>query len=96
MTIIAMNRWKVLDEEVAKDFQRDWERLTGEMLASCGAISNTLHCSDNGDFVAIAVWPSREAWEKLSNWATHPLREKYRTYHTEGPELLTPIAEVRR
>ena len=88
-----MYRWRIPPKE-REDFPNDWKDLT-RLAKGYGALSVTLYCSENGDFVAMATWPSTEKWrlwkEELKD---HPARQKYRDYRVSGPELLMPVVTI--
>lgn len=84
-------RWNIPREE-QENFRKDWTELTKVAKSDYGAINVVLYRSENGDFVALANWPSIEHWEIWKETlASHPMRVKYRDYRIAGPELLFPI-----
>ncbi len=55
-------RWRVkVDMEPA--FIRAWHNRTEKIYAMRGSYGSRLHREPDGTFCAIALWPSREAWE---------------------------------
>ena len=59
---VAIYRWRV---HPGKDdqFRNAWRRLTQSIYALRGSHGSRLHRDESGAYVAIALWPSREAWE---------------------------------
>ncbi len=92
--ITFMYRWKIPDEE-REQFVTDWTELTKIAKSTFGAQQVNLYKTITGDFVAIATWPSEEAWQMWKKQlADHPLRTRYRQYRFSGPELLHHIVTV--
>jgi hypothetical protein len=60
-------RWRVKPEMDA-EFRRCWHVRTEKILAVRGSSGSRLHREPDGTYCAIALWPSREAWD-----ATEPL-----------------------
>jgi heme-degrading monooxygenase HmoA len=60
---VALYRWRVRPER-EPDFRRAWRRLTEVIRARCGSGGSALFREPDGTFVALARWPSREAWER--------------------------------
>jgi quinol monooxygenase YgiN len=58
-------RWRVAAGK-EQQFQRAWESLTRELLASAGSLGSRLHRTSDRVWVAYAQWPSREAWERAA------------------------------
>jgi hypothetical protein len=56
-------RWQV-DEKHEAEFQRRWHEITDEIVERHGGGGSRLHRADNGDWVAYARWPSKEARDK--------------------------------
>jgi heme-degrading monooxygenase HmoA len=55
-------RW-TLKPGTEERFREAWRTLTEAIRARSGTSGSRLHRTDDGDFVAYAVWPSRELWE---------------------------------
>jgi len=89
--VIYQYRWKIPPGE-QENFRRDWAELTAAARAQYGATDVGLYVSQTGEYVAIAKWPSSDAWNKwVKGLANHPMREKYRQWRVAGPELLSPL-----
>lgn len=59
----AIYRWRVAPEN-EDDFRRRWHDITVDIMARHGGGGSRLHRAENGDFVAYARWPSKEARDK--------------------------------
>ncbi len=55
-------RWKVKSER-EQDFLRTWHVRTIKIQAVRGSYGSRLHREGDGTYCAIALWPSKEAWE---------------------------------
>jgi len=55
-------RWRVKPEFEA-DFLGAWHRRTEKILAVRGSCGSRLHTEADGTYCAIALWPSKAAWE---------------------------------
>ncbi|HAC58334.1 antibiotic biosynthesis monooxygenase [Parvibaculum sp.] len=70
----AIYRWKVApgDEEY---FARRWHEITQDIMRDHGGGGSRLHRAENGDFVAYARWPSRQARDKaFADYSKDPNR----------------------
>ncbi len=70
----AIYRWKVApgDEEY---FARRWHEITQDIMRDHGGGGSRLHRAENGDFVAYARWPSKEARDKaFADYSKDPNR----------------------
>ncbi len=56
-----MYTWTIVPE-LEDDFVRAWSVAT-MAYRTIGALGSRLHRSDEGEFVAYAEWPSRDAWQ---------------------------------
>ena len=54
-------RWK-LKPGTEETFRDAWKAMTETIKAKYGTGGSRLHRTDDGDFVAYAVWPHREHW----------------------------------
>ncbi len=59
----AIYRWRVTPEN-EDDFRRRWHDITVDIMRDHGGGGSRLHRTENGDFVAYARWPSRQARDK--------------------------------
>jgi len=59
---VAIYRWRIAPEK-EQQFREAWRAMTEGIHAHRGSHGSRLHRDANGCFVAIALWPSREAWE---------------------------------
>ena len=50
--------------ELESEFLRLWHIRTRRISECCGSYGSRLHKDAEGRYVAIALWPSREAWER--------------------------------
>jgi heme-degrading monooxygenase HmoA len=55
-------RWR-LKPGTDETFCAAWRTMTEAIRASHGSNGSRLHRTDDGEYVAYAVWPSREAWQ---------------------------------
>ena len=55
-------RWRVRPD-MDEQFRRAWFNRTQEIFAARGSYGSALHREDDGTYCAIALWPSREAWQ---------------------------------
>jgi len=62
VTFTVIYRWRVRPGLEA-DFRRAWHRRTEKIHAVRGSHGSRLHVESDGTYCAIALWPSREAWE---------------------------------
>jgi heme-degrading monooxygenase HmoA len=58
----VLYRWR-LKPGTEQKFRKDWKTMTDAIKAQHGTGGSRLHRSDNGEFWAYAVWPSRQQWE---------------------------------
>lgn len=58
-------RWR-LRRGMEQQFQEAWATVTETFMAERRALGSRLHRDDDGDWVAYAQWPSRQAWEVSS------------------------------
>ncbi|MCX5746793.1 MAG: antibiotic biosynthesis monooxygenase [Proteobacteria bacterium] len=58
----VMYRWQLAPGSEAR-FADAWRVMTEAIRQRNGTQGSRLHRADDGDFVAYAAWPSREAWE---------------------------------
>tara|TARA_R110000824_G_scaffold118960_11_gene271816 strand:+ start:26099 stop:26425 length:327 start_codon:yes stop_codon:yes gene_type:complete len=56
-------RWRVETRHEA-EFQRRWHEITEDIVAHHGGGGSRLHRAENGDWIAYARWPSKEARDK--------------------------------
>jgi len=57
-------RWRVKPEMDA-EFHRVWHVRTEKIRAAGVSYGSRLHREQDGTYCAIALWPSREAWEVM-------------------------------
>jgi len=57
----VLYRWK-LKPGTEPQFREAWKAATGTIRARYKTGGSRLHRNDDGELVAYAVWPSREAW----------------------------------
>jgi quinol monooxygenase YgiN len=55
-------RWR-LRPGTEDAFRAAWRAMTAAIRARHGTSGSRLHRTDDGELVAYAVWPSRQAWE---------------------------------
>ena len=55
-------RWRV-KPETESDFLRTWHVRTEKIRVARGSYGSRLHREPDGTYCAIALWPSRGAWE---------------------------------
>jgi quinol monooxygenase YgiN len=53
-------RWRV-EPKHETEFQRRWHEITEEIVTHHGGGGSRLHRAENGDWVAYARWPSKDA-----------------------------------
>jgi len=58
----VLYRWK-LKPGTEEAFREAWKAMTERITVQRGTGGSRLHRTDDGDFAAYAVWPSRERWE---------------------------------
>jgi heme-degrading monooxygenase HmoA len=59
---VVQYRWRLLpDREDA--FRAAWRAMTLAIRARDGTSGSRVHRTDDGELIAYAVWPSRQAWE---------------------------------
>lgn len=91
---LVIYRWRIVAGRDAQ-FRVAWRRLTDDIFAVRGSYGSRLAQTDDGSYVGIAAWPSREAWA-----ATDPplpneeqmmasLRESIAS--SEPPETMTSL-----
>lgn len=61
--VAAIYRWRVEAQHEA-EFQRRWHEITKEIVEHHGGGGSRLHRAENGDWIAYARWPSKEARDK--------------------------------
>lgn len=59
---VAIYRWRVHERRDAQ-FRQAWPQLTENIHTLRGSRGSRLHRDENGIYVAIALWPSRDLWE---------------------------------
>lgn len=59
---VAQYRWR-LHPGSEDAFRTAWRAMTAAIRARHGTSGSRLHRTDDGELVAYAVWPSRDAWE---------------------------------
>jgi heme-degrading monooxygenase HmoA len=59
---VAIYRWRIAPEK-EQQFREAWHAMTEGIYVHRGSHGSRLHRDANGCYVAIALWPSREAWE---------------------------------
>jgi len=57
-------RWRV-KPEMDSEFRRTWHVRTERIYAVRQSYGSRLHREPDGTYCAIALWPSREAWEAI-------------------------------
>jgi heme-degrading monooxygenase HmoA len=62
----VLYRWK-LHPGTEPAFREAWRSATESIRARYGTGGSRLHRTDDGEFVAYALWPSREAWTEARN-----------------------------
>ena len=60
-TFAVLYRWK-LKPGSEDAFRAAWRAMTEAIATRSGTGGSRLHRTDDGHFVAYAVWPSRQAW----------------------------------
>lgn len=69
---VVQYRWRLLPG-TEDTFRTAWRTMTVAIRARHGTSGSRLHRADNGELVAYAVWPSRQAWEAAQQQASsHP------------------------
>jgi heme-degrading monooxygenase HmoA len=58
----VLYRWK-LKPGTEETFREAWKAMTETIKVQRGTVGSRLHRTDDGEFVAYAVWPSRQLWE---------------------------------
>ena len=87
--IAVLYRWKVkAGAEMA--FREAWNAMTETIRVRHGTGGSRLHRTDDGEFVAYAVWPSRPHWEaaaKLPSTSSSsvPRRSSSSRFGRSGP-----------
>ncbi len=56
-------RWRIKAGREA-EFERVWRRRTEKIHATRGSFGARLHREPDGTYASIALWPSRQAWER--------------------------------
>ena len=56
-------RWRLVPGADDR-FERGWSDMTRSIKAQCGSYGSRLHRCDDGTWVAYAVWPDRETWQR--------------------------------
>jgi len=59
---VIQYRWR-LQPGSEDSFRAAWRAMTLAIRARHGTSGSRLHRTDDGELVAYAVWPSRQAWE---------------------------------
>jgi quinol monooxygenase YgiN len=69
---VVQYRWRLLPGS-EDAFRAAWRTMTVAIRARHGTSGSRLHRTDDGELVAYAVWPSRQAWESaLAQPSTDP------------------------
>ena len=69
---VVQYRWRLLPG-TEDTFRTAWRTMTVAIRARHGTSGSRLHRTDDGELVAYAVWPSRQAWEAAQAQASsHP------------------------
>ena len=61
-TFVVIYRWRIKDGAEAA-FRTAWHRMTERIHAVRKSFGSRLHIEPDGTYCAIALWPSREAWQ---------------------------------
>ncbi|HWO18235.1 MAG TPA: antibiotic biosynthesis monooxygenase [Kofleriaceae bacterium] len=59
---VVQYRWRLVPG-TEEAFRTAWRAMTVAIRARHGTSGSRLHRTDDGELVAYAVWPSRQAWE---------------------------------
>jgi len=59
---VVQYRWRLLPG-TEDAFRAAWRAMTEAIRARHGTSGSRLHRTDDGELLAYAVWPSRQAWE---------------------------------
>lgn len=59
-------RW-TLKPGTEEAFREAWKAMTESIKVHYGTGGSRLHRTDDGAFLAYAIWPSREQWEAAGN-----------------------------
>lgn len=62
MMFTVIYRWRIKPDMEAA-FRRTWHIRTEKIHALRGSYGSRLHQDQDGTYCAIALWPSRQAWE---------------------------------
>lgn len=60
---VVVYRWAVKPGR-EQEFRKAWVDVTEANYKAYGSLGSRLHRNEDGDWVAYAQWPSRDAWEK--------------------------------
>ena len=69
---VMQYRWR-LQPGTEDTFRAAWRTMTTAIRARHGTSGSRLHRTDDGELLAYAVWPSREAWEAALSQPTSDL-----------------------
>lgn len=58
----VMYRWR-LEPGTEQKFREAWAEMTDAIATRSGTGGSRLHRTDDGEWLAYAVWPSRQHWE---------------------------------
>ena len=95
LTVAIIYRWRLKPGKEER-FREGWRRRTAELRKEAGALGSRLHRSDDGLWVAYALWPdlaSRErAWAQAppNPAATEMMRE---AVAEEMPAIITEVVD---
>ncbi|QDU65503.1 putative quinol monooxygenase [Engelhardtia mirabilis] len=79
----AIYAWKAIPGREER-FRAGWRRVTEAIRREHGSFGSRLHRTDDGRFVAYALWPSEEAWKAAMAGAP---------VDPEGAQMMTDSAE---
>ena len=60
---LVIYHWDV-KPELENEFVRLWKIRTDRIRRYCGSYGSRLQQDPDGNYVAIALWPTRESWEQ--------------------------------
>jgi heme-degrading monooxygenase HmoA len=97
VAFVAIYRWRIAPEK-EQQFCEAWRAMTEAIHAHRGSHGSRLHRDENGCFVAIALWPSREAWEAtvpdIPNADEHRARMRDSIVETFPTETLNVVDDL--
>lgn len=60
---IIIYRFEVV-QELAKEFEQEWEELTLAFLNYADGLGSRLHKDAHGNYIAYAQWPDEKSWKE--------------------------------